>query len=83
MSLDTMISPYRIANLHIVRQYDLQEPELNARLAFIQRCELDIARIDYLDVSDVSGKWDTIWEYEFNNEKHAAMFLLAFPPCMI
>jgi hypothetical protein len=79
MSLDVMLDPKNLKiRPFIVYQHDLTEEQLDARLRFIQRCKLDIERIDYLDVSDFSGKYDTIWEYEFNNEKHASMFMLAY-----
>lgn len=79
MSLDVMLNPKNYkGKTHIVRQYDLTDEQLASRLAFIQRCKLDIERIDYLDVADFNGYYDTIWEYEFNDEKHAAMFMIAY-----
>lgn len=61
-----------------VRIVDPPDEKINAMLDYCQEFKVGFLSYNILDVSDVSGRFDTIATFVFTNEQDAMFFKLKF-----
>ena len=67
----------------VLKDYDIficdpSEDKIRDMLDYCLEYKLDFVSYSCQDVSDVSGKWDTIARFTFKNDQDAAIFKLKF-----
>jgi len=62
-------------NIHIC---DPSDEKITQMLDYCQEFKLEFLSYSVTDVSDVSGRWDTIARFVFKNDQDAMIFKLKF-----
>ena len=64
--------------VYIERYFDLPDNQYFEMLDYCQINKLSLIKFENLDVSDVSGKYDSIAEFHFSKQEDLILFKLRF-----